>query len=633
MFCSTFYSYKGGVGRTLALANVAVATAKRRKRVLVVDFDLEAPGLTTMEPFRAASSKAGLIEFVRVYCDTGSAPAASEYIHTCVISDSVAEEGEALTVDVMPAGKEADYPDQFSAVDWSRLYDEQNGFLLMEDLRAQWSALNYDYVFIDSRTGLTDVGGICTRQLPDLNVVVFFPNEQNLAGLKQVAAQIRVSSAREQAIQLLFVASRLPRLDDEDDVLRGWLDRFRAELAYSDEQLCKIEHYDSLALLDQELFVLTRAKSGLAKQYFALSDMIARSNFDDADGALEVINESWKPRSANQSLYAFSEFTPERREVLDTIARKHIRDYVIQHALAESYWLNDQTEKGLAAVQSGLASLGQTSVTRPANPQIATRLNQLQLRLLREAKIVDPKLQLKSARAILNTDDASEGMIVDALAAIAEAEPTQLPHASELRESLLRDPKTALNIATRLEGSPETRPLGIELADTTVSADGVPELENDQLLGLITLLIGGGRFESAVSIASAMRESDPFYSVAKMFNLAMARWGLSQEPDEELFAGVLARAETVIDALDGANFNQCLALAHAVASNLPSMFSHLERAKQLVAETVQEFSCWTFSTVPRATFLLHLEEIEMFGRRLGPPPAVIVGAPEGARLI
>ena len=41
----TFYSWKGGVGRTMAMANVGVQLARRGKRVLLVDWDLEAPGL------------------------------------------------------------------------------------------------------------------------------------------------------------------------------------------------------------------------------------------------------------------------------------------------------------------------------------------------------------------------------------------------------------------------------------------------------------------------------------------------------------------------------------------------------------------------------------------------------------
>lgn len=41
----TFYSYKGGTGRSMALANFAWILAASGKRVLAIDWDLEAPGL------------------------------------------------------------------------------------------------------------------------------------------------------------------------------------------------------------------------------------------------------------------------------------------------------------------------------------------------------------------------------------------------------------------------------------------------------------------------------------------------------------------------------------------------------------------------------------------------------------
>src|SRR5947209_4799094 len=41
----TFYSYKGGTGRSMALANIAWVLASAGKRVLAIDWDLEAPGL------------------------------------------------------------------------------------------------------------------------------------------------------------------------------------------------------------------------------------------------------------------------------------------------------------------------------------------------------------------------------------------------------------------------------------------------------------------------------------------------------------------------------------------------------------------------------------------------------------
>ena len=42
---ATFYSFKGGAGRTMALANVAWILASNGLKVLVVDWDLDSPGL------------------------------------------------------------------------------------------------------------------------------------------------------------------------------------------------------------------------------------------------------------------------------------------------------------------------------------------------------------------------------------------------------------------------------------------------------------------------------------------------------------------------------------------------------------------------------------------------------------
>ena len=40
----TFYSYKGGVGRSMAVVNVAYALAAKGRNVLVLDVDLERRG-------------------------------------------------------------------------------------------------------------------------------------------------------------------------------------------------------------------------------------------------------------------------------------------------------------------------------------------------------------------------------------------------------------------------------------------------------------------------------------------------------------------------------------------------------------------------------------------------------------
>src|SRR6185437_421451 len=64
----TFYSFKGGTGRTMALANVAWILAANGKRVLIADWDLESPGLHRFfQPFMdpGVSESPGIIDFIR----------------------------------------------------------------------------------------------------------------------------------------------------------------------------------------------------------------------------------------------------------------------------------------------------------------------------------------------------------------------------------------------------------------------------------------------------------------------------------------------------------------------------------------------------------------------------------------
>ena len=197
MYVTTFYSFKGGGGRTMALVNVAVELAQRGRGVLAVDFDLEAPGLDTFNILRSRKRRPGIVDFVTEYLDTGRAPEAERFIHD---SKDAGENGGCLWV--MPSGEQDEkYATSFREIDWLDLYERHDGYLLFEDLKAQWEQfVKPDYVLIDSRTGHTDTGGICTRQLPDAVAILFFPNDQNLRG--QNAIVFRNSPTRAESPQV-----------------------------------------------------------------------------------------------------------------------------------------------------------------------------------------------------------------------------------------------------------------------------------------------------------------------------------------------------------------------------------------------------------------------------------------------
>ena len=164
----------------MALVNTAVILALQGRRVLVVDFDIEAPGLDTFEALNPQKEVPGLINFVAEYVNSGKSPDVADYIGDC---PDVGKEGGRLWI--MPSGKSNTYTATLGQINWVNLYKYHDGYVLFEDLREQWlKVLQPDYVLIDSRTGHTDSSGICTRQLPDSVVILFFPNEQNLRGLR-----------------------------------------------------------------------------------------------------------------------------------------------------------------------------------------------------------------------------------------------------------------------------------------------------------------------------------------------------------------------------------------------------------------------------------------------------------------
>ncbi len=206
----TFYSYKGGVGRSMALANVAAELASRGRTVVMIDFDLEAPGLDSFEEYSQKGSP-GVVEYIDEFRRSKVTPDIEKFVHRCPLK--VEAPGQIW---LMPSGRKDDaYAERLHRMDWSFFYETG----IAEPLIANWKkaierAFKPDYVLIDSRTGLTDVGGVCTLHFPDIVVLLFALNRQNLFGTAGVRRAIAQAQRRE-PIQIVTVASPLPNLARE----------------------------------------------------------------------------------------------------------------------------------------------------------------------------------------------------------------------------------------------------------------------------------------------------------------------------------------------------------------------------------------------------------------------------------
>jgi MinD-like ATPase involved in chromosome partitioning or flagellar assembly len=231
----TFYSFKGGTGRTMALANVAWILAANGMRVLVADWDLESPGLHRFfQPFlnQDISAKPGVIDFIRKYewaavkvrpalaelqgtDDEQSAALDDALTHLISSHAKVHEYTEQVNWEfpddgclsfLSPGKQNSDYLTTLSALDWDTFYDNLYGAQFFEALRADLKS-SYDYVLIDSRTGLSDIADICTLHLPDVLVDCFTLSTQGIEGAAMIARLIQGQPGRR--IRILPVPMRI----------------------------------------------------------------------------------------------------------------------------------------------------------------------------------------------------------------------------------------------------------------------------------------------------------------------------------------------------------------------------------------------------------------------------------------
>ena len=276
----TFYSYKGGTGRSMAVANVAWILASIGKRVLAIDWDFEAPGLHRyFHPFlrdKELTSSRGLIDFflefnaaARMVPDDAPMDGADAWYQSYANLlpyaysldwkfplDTVT--GKQGTLDFVPAGQQGpSYAVNVTSFDWRAFYEQLGGGVFIEAMKAKLRA-NYDYVIVDSRTGISDTAGICTVQMPDDIVLCFTLNQQSVKGAAAVAdsaSSQRVRANGEPSVKIWPVPTRVEL--NEKERLNAALDMARSVFQRHLGHLTRVErnaYWGSVQVLYQPYF-------------------------------------------------------------------------------------------------------------------------------------------------------------------------------------------------------------------------------------------------------------------------------------------------------------------------------------------------------------------------------------------
>lgn len=193
----TFYSFKGGMGRTTALAAVALCMAQQGKNVLAIDTDIEAPGLATIF-LSEEEEKKGTVDYMLEAAVVPEGESINMSGMISQINDPVLLENIPGKLFIIPAGTvDAEYLQKLARIDFQDTVPgnlkKQITRLISEAVDTIGQICKIDYVLLDSRAGFHDMGGVVTAQIPHGVVLFGKDSRQSWQGMEMVLRSISFS--------------------------------------------------------------------------------------------------------------------------------------------------------------------------------------------------------------------------------------------------------------------------------------------------------------------------------------------------------------------------------------------------------------------------------------------------------
>lgn len=193
-FCA-FHSFKGGVGRTTSLMTYASASLENEnvKKILMIDGDLEAPGLTLWleDENRNNVSYTNFLESLQY--SNGDFDKTIDYYAKELKKTSINIDGDSKEIFVLPSSLSLEGIMDMPVTPDILSKNINNPYILSDLIRSLGVKLNVDAIFVDLRAGLSELS---SPILFDPRIEHFFVTtiaKQSIFGISEILSKVNKS--------------------------------------------------------------------------------------------------------------------------------------------------------------------------------------------------------------------------------------------------------------------------------------------------------------------------------------------------------------------------------------------------------------------------------------------------------
>jgi len=272
----SFYSYKGGVGRTIALMQTANLLALKGKKIALIDLDIEAPSFNEIFSESIQSDK-GLMNYLYSKLYNLDKIEVSSIVSKLPLNAP----GDVYIVPTGSINKK--YVKMLEALKEKRISENKYIEELIDELYKNY---DIDYVLIDSRTGINNWGALAIGEIADEVMLFAYPNEENVKGINLILEMIQDRK------KCTVVFSRIADTDEGRNKAKELFNKIDVE-----QEFMGIE-YDSAIAVRSKYPIENKLNKFSSISDFILEDEINKANNkwindnkETADKILECLSE------------------------------------------------------------------------------------------------------------------------------------------------------------------------------------------------------------------------------------------------------------------------------------------------------------------------------------------------------